>query len=41
MIGEGEEQEIEISDNPFDSTTVDTTRVPIFVSLSLVREKII
>ena len=39
VIGEGEEQEIEISDNPFDSTSIDTENVPVFVSLSLVRHQ--
>uniref|UniRef100_A0A1X7SW66 Ribosomal RNA-processing protein 42 n=1 Tax=Amphimedon queenslandica TaxID=400682 RepID=A0A1X7SW66_AMPQE len=41
VIGEGEEQEIEISDNPFDSTSIDTNNVPVFVSLSLIGNQFI
>ena len=34
--GEGEEMEIEVSDNPYDVTSLDTSNVPIIVTLSLV-----
>jgi exosome complex component RRP42 len=34
VIGEGEEMEIEVSDNPFDYTSINTDNVPIIVTLS-------
>lgn len=36
VTGEGEEMEIEVSDNPHDSTPVDTTLAPIIITLTQV-----
>ena len=37
VTGEGEEVEIEVSDNPYDYIPLDASRLPIIVSLSMVR----
>ena len=36
VTGEGEEMEIEVSDNPHDSISVDTTQAPIIITLTQV-----
>ena len=36
MVGEGDEVEIEVSDNPYDYIPFDATHLPIIVTLSLV-----
>ena len=41
VSGEGDEVEIEVSDNPYDSTPVDASNAPIIVTLSLVGELVI
>lgn len=41
VSGEGEEMEIEVSDNPHDSTRIDVTKAPLIVTLTQVRDNII
>ena len=36
VTGEGEEMEIEVSDNPHDSTRVDVSQAPVIVTLTQV-----
>ncbi len=36
VTGEGEEMEIQVSDNPFDNDPVDISNVPVIVTLTLV-----
>ena len=37
VSGEGEEMEIEVSDNPHDSTRIDVTKAPLIITLTQVR----
>ena len=34
---EGDDVEVEVSDNPYDVSTLDVSRVPVLISLTLVR----
>lgn len=39
VTGEGEEMEVEVSDNPHDASTVDVTNAPIIITLTQVRSR--
>ena len=40
VTGEGEEMEIEVSDNPHDSTSVDASSAPVIITLTQVSSMI-